>query len=420
MLNRRKGYRWAVDPQKKKILMIKKTQMFAWREGLSREDRLLLACSRITLHDSERHEIEEVVKAELDWQAVFEKGKAEGVSSLLYIHLNETPSVASRVPSPIRSRLRAIYQGNWARNNLLTEQWSQVMTLFEQAGIQSITHKGMALIHLVYPDIGLRPMADIDLLIRFTDLPRVRLVLQTAGFRTPGEALEREEAFRSFLHFVRDSSIIDLHWEIAHYTRFEGSVRVDHAGLWRRALPFAGGRGRVLTLGPEDMLLHLALHLTLGSEFGRLIWFTDIDAVLRRFAGDLDWQVLLSEAARWRLRGVLAYTLRVAQESLGSPLPPDIVPRLQPGRLRGVVLNCVMETKCPPSLQGRLDNIKSYVAETLLMDSLADLLRVIWTSLFPSRTWLKSHYTLTTRWQIGLYRALHPIRVCYLAAKQFY
>ena len=200
--------------------MIKKSQSLAWREGLGREDRLLLACSRITLHDSERHEIEEAVKANLDWQAVFEKSKAEGVSSLLYVHLNETPSVVSRIPSAIRSRLRAIYQGNWARNSLLTEQWSEVMTLFEQAGIQSITHKGMALIHLVYPDFGLRPMADIDLLVRFTDLPAVRLVLQTACFRTAGEALESEEAFRSFLHFVRDSSIIDLHWEIAHYTRF--------------------------------------------------------------------------------------------------------------------------------------------------------------------------------------------------------
>ena len=131
--------------------------------------------------------------------------------------------------------------------------------------------------------------------------------------------------------------------------------------------------------------------------------------------------MVLSEARRWRLRGVLAYTLRVAQESFGSPIPLDIVPRLQPGRLRGVVLNRVMETKCPPSLGGQhLNDVKSYVAETLLMDSLRDLLRVIWTSFFPSRTWLKLHYTLTSRWQIGLYRALHPIRVCYLAAKQFY
>lgn len=406
-----------MDPQK--ILMMKKSQSLAWRESLGREDRLLLACSRVTLHDSERHEIEEAVKAELDWQAVFEKSKAEGVSSLLYVHLNETPSVALRVPSPIRSRLRAIYQGNWARNSLLTERWSQVMTLFVQAGIQSITHKGMALIHLVYPDIGLRPMADIDLLIRFTDLPAVRLVLQAAGFRTPGEVLESEETFRSYLHFVRESSIIDLHWEIAHYTRFEGSVRVDHAGIWRRAHPFAVGRGRGLTLCPEDMLLHLALHLTLGSEFGRLIWFADIDAVLRRFAGVLDWQVLLSRATRWRLRGVLAYTLCVAQESFGSPLPPGIIAQLWPGRLRGVVVNRVLQTKGPPNLAGQLNDIKSYVAETLLMDSLLDVLRVIWTSLFPSRTWLKLHYALSSKWQICLYRALHPIRVCYLATKQF-
>lgn len=388
------------------------------RADLSREDRLLLACTRVSLDDRTRDEIEDLAKAEIDWRAVFERGKFEGISSLLYMHMRDIPSVASRVPAEILSRLRAIYRGSWARNCVLTEQWSEIMTLFEQAGIQSITHKGMALIHLVYPDLALRPMADIDLLIRFTDLPAVRLALQTAGFRTPGEAQESEEAFRSFLHFVRDSAIIDLHWEIAHYTRFEGSVRVDHPGLWRRAHPLAVGPARGLTLSPEDMLLHLVLHLTLGSEFGRLIWFTDIDALLRHHAGALDWEKLLEEASRWRIRGVLAYTLMIVHESLGSPLPRQILPQLLPGRLRRLVLNCVMETSWPPSLRGQLNDIRSYVAETLLMDRLRDVLRVIWGSLFPSRTWVRLHYAATSNWQIALYRLLHPIRACFLAAKQ--
>lgn len=389
------------------------------RADLSREDRLLLACTRVSRDDQARDEIEDLAKAEIDWRAVFERGKFEGISSLLDMHLRDVPSVTSHVPAEILSRLRAISHGNWARNSVLTDQWSEIMTLFEQAGIQSITHKGMALIHLVYPDPALRPMTDIDLLIRFTDLPEARLALQTAGFRTPGEVLESEEAFRSFLHFVRESVIIDLHWEIAHYTRYEGSVRVDHLGLWRRAHPLAVGGAHGLTLCPEDMLLHLALHLTLGSEFGRLIWFSDIDAVLRRYAGALDWEKLLEEASRWRVRGLLAYTLKVVHDSLGSPLPPEILPRLLQGRLRGLLLSYVIETSWPPSLRGELNDIKSYVAETLLMDRLRDVLRVIWGSLFPSRTWVRFHYAASSNWQVLLYRLLHPIRACYLAAKQF-
>ena len=390
------------------------------RDDLSREDRLLLACTRVSLDDRTRDEIQDLAKAGIDWRAVLERSKFEGTSSLLYVHIQDIPSVASRVPAEILSRLRAIYHGNWARNSVLTDQWSEIMTLFERAGVQSITHKGMALIHSVYSDPGLRPMADIDLLIRAADLPLVRQTLQRAGFRAPGEDLEAEEAFRCYLNFVRDSTVIDLHWDLAHYSRFIAIIRVDHEGLWKRARSLAVGRAQGLMLCPEDALLHLALHLTLGSEFGRLIWFTDIDAMVRRFAGDLDWERLLEEASRWRIRGILAYTLKVAHESLGSPLPRKILPRLLPGRLRRVALNSVMETTRPPSLGGQMNDIRSYVAETLLMDRLRDVLRVIWTSLFPSRTWVKLHYAVTSKWQISLYRFLHPIRVCYLAAKHLH
>ncbi|HSB67774.1 MAG TPA: nucleotidyltransferase family protein [Candidatus Methylomirabilis sp.] len=387
---------------------------------LSPEERLLLACARVHPDDPARREIDEVVRAGVNWEAVLERSNREGISSLVYAHLQGLPSAASRMPAAILSELQGISQGNWARNSVLTEAWSEVMALFEGAGIQAITHKGMALIHLVYPDKGLRPMADIDLLVRPADLPAVRRTLQAAGFRTPGEALEAEEAFRGYLHFVRDSTVIDLHWEIAHYTRFDGIVRVDHAGIWRRALPLAVGRTRGLTLCPEDMLLHLALHLTLGSEFGRLIWFSDIDAVLRRSAGDLNWERLLEEATRWRLSTILAYTLLVARDSFGSPLPSAVVPRLLPGRLRQAALGTVMDAGHPWSLRGHPDDIKGYLAETLLMDRLRDMLRVLGKSLFPCRSWLKFHYSLTSWWQVSLHRVLHPLRVCYLAAKHLH
>ena len=213
---------------------------------------------------------------------------------------------------------------------------------------------------------------------------------------------------------------IGLHWEIAHYTRFDGIVRVDHAGLWRRALPLTLGRTHGLTLCPEDMLLHLALHLTLGSQFGRLIWFSDIDAVLRRFAGEVNWERLLEEATRWRLRTILAYTLLVARDSFGSPLPSAVVPRLLPGRLRQAALDSIMEARRPWSLGGRPDDIKGYLAETLLMDRVRDIFRVLRKSLFPCRSWLEFHYSLTSWWQVSLHRILHPLRACYLAVKHLH
>jgi hypothetical protein len=81
------------------------------RDGLSHEDRLLLACTRASLDDQARDEIQDLAKAELDWQTILDRSKVEGISSLLYVYIQDIPSVATHVPAEILSRLRAIYRG---------------------------------------------------------------------------------------------------------------------------------------------------------------------------------------------------------------------------------------------------------------------------------------------------------------------
>jgi hypothetical protein len=51
------------------------------------------------------------------------------------------------------------------------------------------------------------------------------------------------------------------------------------------------------------------------------------------------------------------------------------------------------------------------------MDRTVDMLRVLGWTFFPSTVWLRSHYDLESPWQTSVYRAVHPLRVCWLAAK---
>jgi hypothetical protein len=386
---------------------------------LSPEDRLLLIFARVSLDDHAREEMKRTIGTGVNWEKVLSKSRREGVDALLYTHLRDLEGVTSQVPQAILAHLKAGYQGNLARNIVLTEHWTELIGLLAREEVGIITLKGMALVHTVYPDIGLRPMADVDMLIHPSDMPTVKRAFRDAGYRTPGETMEAEEAFRGYLDFVRDSTIVDLHWELAHYSRFEGIVRVDHEGLWKRVHPMAVGKAQGLTLSPEDTLLHMALHVTLGSEFGRLIWFTDVDALLERFGSSLDWERVLEEATRWRVRVLLGFTLQVCQESLGTPIPPGILSRLLPGRLRIGLLDACVGTAWPPNLSGQVGDSRIYLAEALIMDCLRHVFRVLWWSLFPPRPWVKFHYALRSSWQISLHQVLHPFRICYLGIKNF-
>jgi hypothetical protein len=181
----------------------------------------------------------------------------------------------------------------------------------------------------------------------------------------------------------------------------------------------AVGEAQGLMLSPEDLLLHLALHVTLGSEFGRLIWFTDIHAVLLTFGPSLNWERVIEKATHWRVKVLLGFTLRICQESFGTPIPAVVLPRLLPGQSRLALLNACIGTSCPPNLSGQVSDSRIYLGEALMMDRLRDVFRVLWWSLFPPRVWVKFHYGLTSPWKISLHQALHPFRVFYLAVKHF-
>ena len=58
-----------------------------------------------------------------------------------------------------------------------------------QAGVPFLVLKGAALAHLVYGDPRLRPMRDVDLLIRKADAGRALDVLTRCGFRPGGIAV---------------------------------------------------------------------------------------------------------------------------------------------------------------------------------------------------------------------------------------
>jgi Uncharacterised nucleotidyltransferase len=386
------------------------------RAAIRPDARLLLLGARGRPEPAGDVELATLASDPVDWTALVALAIREGTAPLLHSHLARL-GLLDRLPEVARRRLTDVVGGVWAANAVLARCWAQATTALRQAGVETLTLKGMALANTVYGEPALRPMADVDLLVREEDRAAAHAVLRSLGYRTPGHAADMLGASRSFVELVRDGSRIDLHWHAAHYLRFERIVEVDHEGMWARARPLITEGGRSRMLAPEDLLLHLVLHLTLGSDFARVLWYADIDAVVRRFAAQLDWGLVEREADHWRIRALTGWTLGVVAASFNTPLPAGLLDRLGHGRWRRAAIAQCIGASTPPSLTGALDDTRVYPAQTLLMDRGIDVLRVFAWTFFPSATWLRHHYTLEP-WQVPLYRAVHPLRVCWLAARQ--
>ena len=388
------------------------------RPALGPDARLLLLGARGHRELTAEADVELTALAAgvVDWSALVELSVREGIAPLLHSHLRRL-DLLDRLPAPARRRLTGVVRGVWSANAVLGRHWGEATAALRRARVDTLTLKGMALAHVVYAEPGLRPMADVDLLVRPADRAAALATLRDLGYQTPGEAADQLGESRSFAELVRAGTRIDLHWHAARYLRFEGIVEVDHEGLWSRARPLVTADGRSLMPAPEELLLHLVLHLTLGSDFARVLWYADIDAVVRRFEAELDWERLVNEADRWRVRTLTDWTLGVVARSFGTPVPPRLLDRLGRARWRRAAVAGCIGTSTPPSLAGPLDDTRVYPAQTLLMDRARDVVRVFAWTFFPSATWLRHHYALA-RWQVPLYRAAHPLRVCWLATRQ--
>lgn len=356
--------------------------------GRSAERALLATAARAFLDRERSAELAALAARPLDWDWIQGRAEAERLAALLYAVLRPLP-----VRGPILERLRPAWVSGRRQHLLGVEQLSGVLSTFEQEGVPVLTLKGPALGEALYPDPGLRPFADLDLLVRPADALRAISLLSALGYRhlDAGHSLPYELAWRHAAPFVGaaggpDRLPIDLHWGLVDSPGIAPAPPIDHGELWERAVKVDAWDQPARGLGPEDLLIYLALHWAVHHAFSGLIWGLDLALLLRRCGGNLDWEAVAERARRWRLGGALYFALRRVQERFGVGPPPTLLARLRPRGPRA----CVLEGLLRRSARGleRLD----YLVPLLLMDRGSDVLRALRSGALPPAAWARFRY----------------------------
>ena len=142
--------------------------------ALSTEDNLVLyLVSRSWLDDARADKVTSVLTDRVDWDTLVQRATRHGIAPLLYRTLSRIDD-ASAVPRAVREKLRTAYYNNIARNMLLYQELQTVLMAFNASGIDVIVLKGAILAEVVYENIGLRAIGDIDLLVKKEDLGKVK------------------------------------------------------------------------------------------------------------------------------------------------------------------------------------------------------------------------------------------------------
>jgi hypothetical protein len=288
---------------------------------------LLLTCLR--LEDSEPKLARLQALTAADWEAAIEQARLHGLTPVLYWQIKKIPGQLT-LPAPRLLELRTNFLNSAARNMLLYRELATILGALQGQGIPAILLKGLHLAKLVYPEPALRPMADIDLLLHKDDLSRAAQILQELGY-SAGREFDLGREARKHQHippfYQPGKAPVELHWTIATPT---GPLKVDLDGLWRRAQPAEVAGLPALVLAPEDLLLHLSLHLLQDEFIGGLRRLYDIAALASCPGLPIDWAVSGRRAVAWGSQKSLFLVLYLAHTLFGAPVPQAVLDQLRP------------------------------------------------------------------------------------------
>ena len=306
---------------------------------MRREEELVRLVARAPGPDeTETGLIENLLKENLDWNYVLKRSEEEGISLLLYCHLksHDLPD-KYHVPQDILERTKTAYYNNSLRNMLLAEEAKKILNILNAENIPAMTLKGIFLAENVYKNIAVRPITDLDLLIKKEDLAQTNGILCSLGYLAPPNYtdffLKKEGTPINSLVYHKPGAyfFLHLHWHIVNSTWPLDSLveAIDMERIWSLAEGAQINTAGCLSLAPHHLLIYLAHHGFI-HHFHRSILFSDLLGSLRCYKDRLDWDQVVKEAQRFNLSLVLYYSLSLTSKQLMVTIPE--LEKLKPTR----------------------------------------------------------------------------------------
>jgi len=183
--------------------------------------------------------------------------------------------------------------------------------------------KGMALAQRAYPDIGRRPMSDVDILVPSPQIGQAAELLTAAGW-VCGEDRQLPRSWRArhgapLIH--PDGGHIDLHH--APGAPFMGHAQggVAVAEMWAAQQPGELADRPVAVPAPADLLLTVVVHglTSVGGSSSRWV----ADAVVLLGSQPVDWNRFAEQARRYHVVLPARSAMRYLVDTFDAPVPVD-------------------------------------------------------------------------------------------------
>jgi hypothetical protein len=194
----------------------------------------------------------------------------------------------------------------------------------------------------VYSDIDLRPPGDIDILVKKTDLQDAADTLLKMGYN-PAYPMEQYKShhhippYRRMDEELNESISIEIHHNIAPEPLMS---RLRAEELWKGTQAVNISGIDTMVLSPENLIMHLCIHLSYSCFTGGIGNLADISESIRYYNGSLNWDSLVERSNQFQVGSFVYYPLYLAKEMMDANIPAYVLkdlslePELKPSMAR--------------------------------------------------------------------------------------
>ena len=213
------------------------------------------------------------------------------------------------------------------------------------AGLEPVVFKGPA-VAARYPEPGLRPMDDIDLLLPQADHARALEALAHAGWRVV-RAGDGDHYDTVLSHGDVPTYFLEVHFGLE--AGAERVTALDPEALWAKRQPLDCAGTAAFGLPPAEELVVLAAHAGKPHHrFVRLVWMADLAMIVGHAEAHdaaIDWERVRAVAQAARCVTVVGAALAMARRA-GVDAPAGLFPLPTRGR-RGDAMAALLSVTWP-------------------------------------------------------------------------
>lgn len=377
------------------------------------------------VHAGERTDarMRDVLALPIRWDRILELGHVHGVAGLVRHrlrvggHWHGVPDSAGRALDTWHGAMRFKHLAR-------ARQLAHILSAASAAGIDPIVLKGAALAAMAYPHPAMRPMVDIDLLVKPDEVGAMAAILERVGY-VPAE-VHYSEAFnraRGYHLLFTDPAghrlAVEVHWRVASLLEQRNALSASALRartIRMRVVAIPGIEQQdALVLAPEAQIVYLATHAAKERHsLSELKLLADIAAIAGG-ARPPDWSAVSRFAVRVQARTATFAALALARNLLGAAVPPSVLADLRPPR---PLLWALDRTLNPATILDPVSGDRRAIVKYLVVDSPATTARLLREHLIPPADAIQEYYPRVGTRSIAVAYVLHAAGIGFSALRK--